>query len=76
MIFRTKSQNLVLFGVEEISNFFSAEFCLYSEGLPEKIIVYNIETSESIELFVPNEIRNKILPGIAQHTTFQKVKPN
>jgi len=76
MILRTKSQNLVLFGVEEINNFLNAEFCLYSEGLPEKTVVFSSNYPEGIKIYIPNEIKNKLLPGLSQYVTFLKVDAN
>jgi len=73
MFFYTRSESCVAFGVEQVGNYFNAEFVFFTDGLSDKITaIFN--TGEKVKLIVPKEIKNSMLPGKTQNVTFFKVE--
>jgi len=73
MVLHTASQSLILFGIEEISNYLICEVVLFSEGLPDTVTLINKESGDKFRVLVPKQIQKALLPGIVENLTFIKL---
>jgi hypothetical protein len=70
MTLYTQSQSVVAFGVEKLGDYLIAELVVYMEGLRNKVTCFDKKTGDKYTLFVPNEIKGSMLPGMALDVTF------